>query len=172
MILLQLLVSFFTVGFFSYGGGYAMIPLIEREIVQRQQWLSAREFLDILAIAEITPGPVAINSATFVGYRMAGVLGSVMATLGVVLPSLLVIGILSFLYIKYQGAPWLKAAFAAIRPMVVVLILMAAINIGTRTIYDTYSTVVAATALVLMLKTRVNPILLLVLSGVVGVVLF
>ena len=149
-----------------------MIPLIEREIVQRQQLLSAREFLDILAIAEITPGPVAINSATFVGYRVAGVLGSVVATLGVVLPSLLVIGILSFFYIKYQGAPWLKAAFTAIRPMVVVLILMAAITIGTRTIYDTYSSVVAATALVLMLKTRVNPILLLVLFGVLGVVLF
>ncbi|MBT9175713.1 MAG: Chromate transport protein [Firmicutes bacterium] len=172
MILLRLLASFFTVGFFSYGGGYAMIPLFEREIVQRQQWLSAREFLDILAIAEITPGPIAINSATFVGYRMAGVLGSIMATLGVVLPSLLVIGVLSFLYIKYQGAPPLKAAFAAIRPLVVVLILMAAINIGTRTIYDTYSTIVAATALLLMLKTRINPILLLVLSGVVGVIIF
>ncbi|MBS3985704.1 MAG: chromate transporter [Selenomonadales bacterium] len=172
MILIQLLVSFFTVGFFSYGGGYAMIPLIEREIVQRQAWLTPSEFLDILAVAEITPGPVAINSATFVGYRVAGILGSIMATFGVVLPSLLVILALSYLYVKYQGAPALKAAFAMVRPIVVVLILMAAVNIGFLTIKDARSAVLAIAVLVLMHKTRLNPILLLVLSGVVGVFIF
>ncbi len=172
MILLRLLASFFTVGFFSYGGGYAMIPLIEREIVQRQQWLSPKEFLDILAIAEITPGPVAINSATFVGYRVAGVFGAVTATLGVVFPSLLVVGVLSYIYLRFQGAPLVKSAFAAVRPLVVVLIFMAAVNIGSRTIYDVYSAAATAAALFLMLKTRLNPILVLVLFGVLGVVVF
>lgn len=172
MILIQLLVSFFTVGFFSYGGGYAMIPLIKREIVQRQAWLTPSEFLDILAVAEITPGPVAINSATFVGYRVAGILGSIMATFGVVLPSLLVILALSYLYVKYQGAPPLKAAFAMVRPIVVVLILMAAVNIGYLTIKDVRSAVLAIAVFLLIQTTRLNPILLLVLAGFVGMIIF
>ena len=86
-----LFLTFFKIGLFTFGGGYAMIPIIEREAVDRKNWISKDEFLDILAIAESTPGPLAINSATFVGYKVCGVLGSVFATLGVVLPSFIII---------------------------------------------------------------------------------
>lgn len=172
MIVLRLFISFFTIGFFSYGGGYAMIPLIEREIVRVQNWLTAEQFIDILAIAEITPGPIAINSATYVGYKVAGVLGAVAATLGVVAPSLIVVMLLAYLFIRFQGAPQLKAAFAAIRPAVVVLIFMAAISIGRKTIVDVKSAILAIAVLALMLKTKFNPILLLLASGVLGVFIF
>lgn len=171
-MIIQLFISFFTIGFFSYGGGYAMIPLIEREIVVTKAWLTASEFIDILAIAEVTPGPIAINSATFVGYKLAGVFGSVAATLGVVMPSLIVIMLLAWLFLKYQGAPQLKAAFAAIRPAVVILIFMAAVSVGRKTITDVRGAVLAITVLALMLKTKINPILLLLASGFVGIFLF
>lgn len=171
-MIIQLFISFFSIGFFSYGGGYAMIPLIEREIVTTRGWLTVQEFIDILAIAEVTPGPIAINSATFVGYKVAGVFGSVAATMGVVAPSLLVIMLLAWLFLRYQGAPQLKAAFAAIRPAVVILIFMAAISVGKKTITDIRSVILAVTVLGLMLKTKINPILLLLASGVVGIFLF
>lgn len=172
MMLIQLFISFFTIGFFSYGGGYAMIPLIEREIVMTKAWLTAGEFIDILAIAEVTPGPIAINSATFVGFKLAGVGGSVAATAGVVAPSLIVIMLLAWLFLRYEGAPQLKAAFAAIRPAVVILILMAAVSVGRKTITEVRSAILAITVLALMLKTKINPILLLLASGVVGIFLF
>ena len=171
-LLIQLFISFFTIGFFSYGGGYAMIPLIEREIVINKLWLTAEEFIDIVAIAEVTPGPITINSATFVGYKVAGVGGSIMATLGVVAPSLLVIMVLAWLFVRYQGAPQLQAAFSAIRPAVVVLILLAALSVGRHTITEVRSAVLALTVLALMLKTKINPILLLFASGIVGIFLF
>lgn len=171
-LLLQLFVSFFTIGFFSYGGGYAMIPFIEREIVVRQAWLTAEQFIDIIAIAEVTPGPIAVNSATFVGYKIAGVGGSIVATIGVVAPSLLVLMLIAYLFIRYQGAPGLKAAFAAMRPAVVVLIAMAAISLGQKTITDFRSIILAVTVLVLMLNTKINPILLLLASGVIGALIF
>lgn len=169
---IRLFISFFTIGFFSYGGGYAMIPLIEREIVRTQAWLTAEQFIDILAIAEVTPGPIAINSATYVGYKVGGVLGSIAATLGVVAPSLLVVLLLAYLFIRFQGAPQLKAAFAAIRPAVVVLIFMAAISVGRKTIVDLKGVILAVTVLALMLKTKFNPILLLLASGVLGIFIF
>lgn len=171
-ILIQLFISFFTIGFFSYGGGYAMIPLIEREIVINKLWLTAEEFIDIVAIAEVTPGPITINSATFVGYKVAGVGGSIMATLGVVAPSLLVIMLLAWLFVRYQGAPQLQAAFSAIRPAVVVLILLAALSVGRHTITEVRSAVLALTVLLLMLKTKINPILLLFASGIIAIFLF
>ena len=87
LVLLNLFWSYFKIGLFSFGGGYAMIPLMELEIISRHGWLTAAEFADIIAIAETTPGPIAINSATYVGFRMAGIIGSIVATLGVVSPS-------------------------------------------------------------------------------------
>ena len=93
-----LFLTFFKIGLFTFGGGYAMIPIIEREAVDRKNWISKDEFLDILAIAESTPGPLAINSATYVGYKVCGVLGSVFATLGVVLPSFIIIFAISFFF--------------------------------------------------------------------------
>jgi len=172
MILFELFARFFTIGLFSFGGGYAMIPLIEREIVRNQAWLTAQQFIDILAIAEITPGPIAINSATFVGYKMGGLWGGLAATLGVVAPSLLAVMTMAYLFVRFQGAPQLKAALSAVRPVVVVLIFSAAITVGRQTVTNWPSAAIATVVFVLMLKTKINPILLLIAAGFAGVIIF
>ena len=114
--------SFFKIGAFTFGGGYAMIPLIQHEAVEKRKWVTDEDILDIVAIAESTPGPIAINSATFVGYRAAGVLGSVAATVGVVLPSFVVILVLSFVLEAFQEVRAVQYAFFGIRAGVLALL--------------------------------------------------
>ncbi len=121
-ILWQVFFAFFKIGAFTFGGGYAMIPLIQNEAVERNKWITDDDILEIIAIAESTPGPIAINSATFVGYRAAGVLGSVCATLGVVLPSFVVILLLSFVLQAFQELPAVQYAFFGIRAGVLALL--------------------------------------------------
>jgi len=114
--------SFFRIGAFTFGGGYAMIPLIQKEAVEKNGWVTDEDILDIIAIAESTPGPIAINSATFVGYRVAGVLGSMCATLGVVLPSFVIILLLSFVLRQFQALEAVQYAFFGIRAGVLALL--------------------------------------------------
>ncbi len=127
-LLLTLFVTMFKIGLFTFGGGYAMIAIIEREIIERKKWIDNDEFLDIIAIAESTPGPLAINSATFVGYRIAGVLGSVFATLGVVLPSFIIIYIISLFFDAFLSIVWVGYAFRGIQVAVAFLIFNAGIK--------------------------------------------
>ena len=119
----QVFTTFFKIGAFTFGGGYAMIPLIQRETVDNHKWVTEDDILEIIAIAESTPGPIAINSATFVGYRTCGVLGSVAATLGVVLPSFVVILLLSFVLRQFQELQAVKYAFTGIRAGVLALLI-------------------------------------------------
>ncbi len=123
--LFQVFFTFFRIGAFTFGGGYAMIPLIQNEAVEKHHWVTDDDILEIIAIAESTPGPIAINSATFVGYRAAGVLGSVFATLGVVLPSFVIILILSFVLQAFQEIPAVQYAFFGIRAGVLALLVKA-----------------------------------------------
>ena len=120
--LFQVFFTFFRIGAFTFGGGYAMIPLIQNEAVEKHHWVTDDDILEIIAIAESTPGPIAINSATFVGYRAAGVLGSVVATLGVVLPSFVVILVLSFVLEAFQEVRAVQYAFFGIRAGVLALL--------------------------------------------------
>lgn len=124
----QLFFSFFKIGAFTFGGGYAMVPLIQNEVIERKKWISEDEMMDIIVIAESTPGPIAINSATFVGYKVAGFWGSVVATLGVVLPSLIIISLIAFFFENFLSIPIVAAAFKGIRAGVAVLILNAGIK--------------------------------------------
>lgn len=119
----KVFVAFFKIGAFTFGGGFAMIPLIQKEAVESHGWVTDDDILEIIAIAESTPGPVAINSATFVGYRAAGVLGSVCATLGVVLPSFLIILVLSFVLQQFQELRIVQYAFSGIRAGVLALLI-------------------------------------------------
>ena len=121
----QIFLTFFKIGAFTFGGGYAMIPLIQREAVDHRKWVTEDDILDIVAIAESTPGPIAINSATFVGYRAAGVLGSAVATLGVVLPSFVLILALSFVLQKFEDVKAVKWAFWGIQAGVLALLFKA-----------------------------------------------
>lgn len=119
----RVFLSFFKIGGFTFGGGYAMIPLIQKEAVENRKWITDDDILEIIAIAESTPGPIAINSATFVGYRAAGILGSICATLGVVLPSFVIILLLSFVLRQFQELQAVKYAFTGIRAGVLALLI-------------------------------------------------
>ena len=123
--LFRIFAAFFKIGAFTFGGGYAMIPLIQKEAVEKHGWVSDDDILEIIAIAESTPGPIAINSATFVGYRAAGVLGSACATLGVVLPSFVIILALSFVLAQFQNVQAVQYAFNGIRAGVLALLVKA-----------------------------------------------
>lgn len=122
---LQLFITFFKIGAFTFGGGYAMIPLIQREVVEEKEWITDDDILEIIAIAESTPGPIAINSATFVGYRVCGFWGSFFATLGVVLPSFIIILVISAILNEFQNITAVKYAFNGIRAGVLALLLKA-----------------------------------------------
>lgn len=121
----QLFITFFKIGAFTFGGGYAMVPLIQREAVEKNGWISDDDILEIVAIAESTPGPIAVNSATFIGYRIAGFWGALCSTLGVVLPSFIVILIIAYLLREFQNIKAVQYAFNGIRAGVLALILKA-----------------------------------------------
>ncbi len=123
--LLKVFWTFFKIGLFTFGGGYAMIAVVEREVVERKKWMPQEEFLDLIAIAESTPGPLAINSATYVGYKVCGVLGSIFATLGVVLPSFTIIFIISLFFDAFLSLEYVKYAFKGIQACVAFLIVSA-----------------------------------------------
>ncbi len=120
--------TMFKIGLFTFGGGYAMIAILEREIVERKKWLEHDEFIDLVAIAESTPGPIAINSATYIGYKRCGVLGSVFATLGVAMPSFIIIFLISLFYDAFIQIQAVKYAFNGIQACVCFLILSAGIK--------------------------------------------
>ena len=126
--LLSIFSVFFRIGAFTFGGGYAMIPLIQKETVENKKWITDDDILEIVAIAESTPGPIAINSATFVGYRVAGVLGALFGTVGMVLPSFTIILVLSYILREFQQIQAVQFAFNGIRAGVLALILKALCN--------------------------------------------
>ncbi len=123
--LFNLFITLFKIGLFTFGGGYAMIAVLQRELVERKKWIEQEEFLDLIAIAESTPGPIAINSATYIGYKVAGVLGSVFATLGMVLPSFTIIFLISLIFDKFLSFVFVQYAFRGIQACIAFLILSA-----------------------------------------------
>ena len=183
MIYIQLFLSFLQVGALSFGGGYAAMPLIQEQVVNSHSWLTMAEFTNLITIAEMTPGPIAINAATFVGTQIAGVLGAVIATLGCILPSCVVVTLLAYVYMKYRNMSLLQGTLASLRPAVVAMIAKAGITIlisaffldGTVTFIRQNICVSMifffGIALILLRKFRVNPILAMVLCGVANVVL-
>lgn len=129
MIYLQLFLSFLQIGAFSFGGGYAAMPLIQNQVVQLHSWLSQSEFTDLITISQMTPGPIAVNSATFVGTRIAGVPGALAATIGCVLPSCILVTILAKIYLKYRSLSLLQGILKSLRPAVIAMIAAAGVSI-------------------------------------------
>src|SRR5690606_18100447 len=142
-ILIKLFTTFFKIGAFSFGGGYAMLPLIEEEVIQVNNWIKPTEFIDILAISEMTPGPIAVNSATFLGYKVAGVMGSAVSTLGVIFPSFIVMSIIFHFIYKFKESPYVDWVFKGIRPVVLGLIASAAVTVAKSTFIDVKSVMIA-----------------------------
>ena len=176
MIYLQLFWSFLQIGLFSFGGGYAAIPLIQGQIVERHGWLSMPEFTDLITISQMTPGPIAINSATFVGIKIAGVPGSAVATLCCILPSCIIVTLIARLYLKYRTMALLQGVLGSLRPAVVALIASAGLSILVTAFWGDAVIALAATnwvmvlifalSLFLLLKCKLDPILVMVLAGV------
>ena len=168
--LLALFAVFAKIGAFTFGGGYAMIPLIQRETADRKHWISPEEILDVIAIAESTPGPIAINAATFIGYKTAGMKGAVCATLGVVLPSFLIISVLSMTLQAFQHLTWVRYAFFGMRAGILALILKALWSMFSKCPKNLFSYCIMLLSFFLVAVLRVNAILAIGAAAVCGIV--
>ncbi len=168
--IIKLFTTFFRIGAFTFGGGYAMIPLIQKETVETHKWITDDDILEIIAIAESTPGPIAINSATFVGFRVAGVLGSVAATFGVVLPSFIIISVIALLLNEFQHIQAVKYAFWGIRAGVLALVLKALINMYKKCKKNVMSYIVMALAFIGAAILGIHVLIIIVACAVIGLV--
>ena len=165
----ELFTVFFRIGLFTFGGGYAMIPLIEREVVEGKKWIDENDVMDMLAIAESTPGPLAVNTATFVGYRMAGVAGALIATLGLALPSVIIICILSFFITEFKQNLWFQYVFKGIRSGVLVLMTNAVIKFAKKCPKQWTTYVLLTAAFALATFTNIDIAFVLLGAGVLGI---
>ena len=182
MLYLHLFYTFFKIGLFGFGGGYAMLSMIQGEVVTRYGWLTPQEFTDIVAISQMTPGPIGINSATYVGFTTTGsVWGSFIATFAVVLPSFILMLTISRFFLKYQKHPTVEAVFSGLRPAVVGLLASAALvlmnveNFGSPT-EDTRSFIINCLIFLIAFvgtkKYKLNPIGIIVACGIAGLILY
>jgi chromate transporter len=169
-MLWQMFTTFFKIGLFSIGGGYPMLSMIQQEVVVKNQWLSSQQVTDMIAISQMTPGPIAINVATFIGYRQAGVLGSVVTTLGVVFPSIILMLLITLFYLKLRGKGWFDAILKGLRPLVIGLIVAAAWLTAKSSFTDIFGIIVFVVCFFLSLKYKVNPLILMVLAGLAGII--
>ena len=186
MIFLELFYTFLKIGLFSFGGGYGMLSVIQAEVVARHSWISSSEFADIVAVSQMTPGPIGINSATYVGYtavvnsggtEIMGILGSLTASFAVMLPSVVLMLIVSRFFVKYKGSSCVEAVFKGIRPAVVGLIASAALLLMTKDNFGSLSenplqfwvsVMLFVAAFIAMKFFKVSPLLLLLLAGIFG----
>ena len=182
MVYLNLLWAYLKIGLFGFGGGYAMLSMIQGEVVTRYGWLTSQEFTDIVAISQMTPGPIGINSATYVGFTATGsVWGSIIATLAVVLPSFILMLAISKFFLKYQKHPVVEAVFSGLRPAVVGLLASAALVLMNAENFsspkeDMYSFIISCLIFLIAFigtrKYKINPILMIVVCGIAGLILY
>lgn len=177
MIYLQLFISYLKIGFFGFGGGYAMLSLIQNEIVEQRGWITVSQFADIVAVSQMTPGPIAINSATYIGYTIGGFWGSVVATVAVCLPALTVMLALTKFFLKLKDNRYVHGVITGMRPVVVGMIAAAALLLifpeqkSDSSFIDHWSWILFAATLYASYK-KVNPILLIALSAIAGIVIY
>lgn len=178
MIYLELFFTFFKIGLFTFGGGYAMIPLIQSEVLSKE-WLSASQLVDFIAVSESSPGPFAVNIATYVGMETTGILGSVCATIGIVLPSFIIILIVAKFYQQFKNSFAVKGAMTGLKPAVIGLIGSALISIGTTAffplgyVFDVsfFCAVGLFLLMFLLAMKKIHPILIIVISAVMGIII-
>lgn len=184
MIYLELLWSFFQIGLFSIGGGYAAMPLIQNQVVDIHSWLTMTQFADIMTIAEMTPGPIAINSATFVGIQVAGIPGAVVATVGCVLPSCVIVMTLAYVYYRFRGLNMVQGVLMGLRPAVIAMIASAGISLvimafyGQRTLpsnlgnFDLIAVTIFVLGFLILRIFKLNPMYIMAGAGVAGILLY
>lgn len=184
MIYLYLFLSFIKIGLFSFGGGYAAVPLIQSEIVEGKEWLEMSEFANLITIAEMTPGPIALNAATFVGNKVAGFPGAVLATLGCILPSFIIVLILSFLYLKFRNLTAVQGVLMGLRPAIVSMIASAGLSILILALFNepmqqmnikdfrVVEFVLFVVGLILLRRFKLNVIWIIFGSGIIGTIIY
>ncbi|MBR0131185.1 MAG: chromate transporter [Firmicutes bacterium] len=184
MILLELFWSFFQIGLFSIGGGYAAVPLIQNQVVDVHPWLTMTQFADIMTIAEMTPGPVAINAATFVGIRIAGIPGALIATLGCIFPSCVIVMTLAWMYYRFKGLTVVQGILSALRPAVVAMIASAGLSLFILAVYgqrslppdlfsaDPVALLLFLAAFIVLRQWKPGPIVVMASCGAAAVLLY
>lgn len=184
MTLLKLFISFFQVGLFGIGGGYAAMPLIQDQVINLHHWLDMQAFTDVVTISQMTPGPIAINASTFVGIQVQGVPGALIATLGCVLPSFIIVLILAYIYFKYKELSFIQNLLAGLRPAVVALIASAGVSILLMALFQTQklpknfdtfdikACVIFAASLFVLRKYKADPIKVMCAGGAVGALVY
>lgn len=178
----EIILTFAQIGLLSFGGGYASISLVQKQVVEIKHWMTYAEFADIVTIDELTPGPVAINAATFVGTKVGGTLGAIAATLGAVLPSCIIVLILIVLFNKYKKLKAIDGALYGLKSLVVALLLSTTISIASTALFyylpidiyaiDYISLIICIIAFALFRKTKINPIIILLGCGLVGLIVY
>lgn len=184
MIYLELFWSFFQIGLFSIGGGYAAMPLIQEQVVDLHSWLTMTQFADIITIAEMTPGPIAINSATFVGIQVCGLPGAIVATLGCIFPSCIIVMTLAYIYYRFRGLNIVQGVLAGLRPAVIAMIASAGLSLLIMSVYgqrtlpenlagiDVIAVAIFVAGCFILRRWKPNPLLVMAGSGVAGVLLY
>ena len=174
MVYWQLFWTYCKIGLFGFGGGYAMLSLIQHEVVEKHAWLTAGEFTDIVAISQMTPGPIGINSATYIGYTVTGnVLGSAIATFAVCLPSFIIVLLIARAFLKFSSNRWVNYALLGLRPVTVGLIASAALLLMNQENFIDYkSFIIFVIAFILTKFLKIHPILMIILAGLSGLLLY
>lgn len=175
----ELFITFFMIGFVSFGGGYAMIPVIKEEVVYNHSWMTAQAFTDVIAVAGMSPGPIATNTSIFVGYQIAKLPGAIVSALGMTLPSLIIILIVASFFYKVYKSVWVKSAFYGLRPIITGLIFYAALTFAYENgLVSSFSwhtvslLAIYAVALFALIKLKTHPIVVILASGLVGIAFY
>lgn len=176
-LLLDIVITFMKIGLLSFGGGYAAVAIVEQQVVEIKGWMNYEQFMDIVTIDELTPGPVTVNAATFVGTRLAGTLGAIAATIGAILPSCIIALVLVKVYYKYKDVTLISGVLNGLKSMVVALISVTTINIISNALFldgslDYYSLLLFAVSLVLIRKYKLNPLIVMIICGLVGTIVY
>lgn len=171
MTLFNIFSTYLKVGFLAFGGGYAMLPILEKEFVVRRQWLTDAELLADFAIANSLPGIIAVNTATFLGYRLKGIKGGLVAALGMIIPSILIITIIAAFFQNFADIPWVQRAFHGLNIAIIVLLVDTIVKMWRRGIRDIITFIIFAAVIITYLLTGLNPVIFVILGAIAGLTL-
>lgn len=170
-LLVELFAAFAKIGVLTFGGGYAMLPIIQREVVEKHGWATEEEVMDYYAVGQCTPGVIAVNTATFIGYKLAGNIGGIIATLGVVFPSFIIITVIAGVLTNFADIPAVRSAFAGIRVCVCVLIFNSVVKLWKKAVTDKAALGLFLAVFILSMVFDVSPVIFVIVCGAAGIVL-
>lgn len=168
--IIDMFISFFKIGAFTFGGGYAMIPLIESEVVTKKGWLSKQEFIDVLVVSQSLPGALAVNCCTFLGYKIGGVIGAIIALFAVVIPSFLIIVFIAIFFMQFRNNYYVNAVFKGITAAVPILILSGAISLTKSLQRSIRNLIIICISLIILIYLKLSPILVIIFGGIYGAI--